>query len=442
MWIELDLAETPKLKKLEINGRLSFKNDAQALPSIKLQSFLIWVRAGELLIGTKDAPFEQAVTIEMLGETESETLTLGGTVKAGNKVLTSTGKVEMFGKPRFRMTRMVDSALPGATDIVVDETDLDWAVGDRIFLPPSTMNHTHSEYKTITAINAGTITLDTPLDYYHFGKAASTADIYNGVDIRNEVLLLTRNIVVRGEDKDGWPGHVLVTDFFEADGTMREGYMIADNVEFTYLSQKDVGRGAMRWEGAVGSENTVSTITNCAIHDGLDWGLSIKDSNNIEIKDTVFAGWRAIGFAMDKTRNVTFTGNLVGDVKARKIDFTGMTIDKEACITIGGYGNPKTGTTNHDSKIQNNIAAGCMFAGFVAPGYVECDGDNSNFKDNVAHSSSRYGLYAYANPVGTKNADCVEWSHFAGYKTQEACAVSYVPGTALQKAHHITCIDV
>ena len=28
MWIELDLAETPKLKKLEINGRLSFKNDA------------------------------------------------------------------------------------------------------------------------------------------------------------------------------------------------------------------------------------------------------------------------------------------------------------------------------------------------------------------------------------------------------------------------------
>ena len=353
----------------------------------------------------------------MLGETESETLTLGGIIKAGNKVLTSTGKVEIFGKPRFRMSRMLEVAQPGATEIKVDPTDLDWAVNDKIFIPPSTLNHTHSEYRTITAIDQGTITLDSPLDFYHYGTADSTGDTYNGIDIRNEVLLLTRNIVIRGEDRDGWPGHVLVTDFFESDGTMREGYMIADNVEFTYLSQKNVGRAAMRWEGAVGSENTVSTITNCAIHDGLDWGLSIKDSNNIEIKDTVFAGWRAIGVAIDKTRNVTFSGNFVGDVKARKIDFTGMTIDKESCVTIGGYGDPGKGTTNHDIKVQNNIAAGCVYAGFVAPAYVECGGDNSNFKDNVAHSSSRVGLYAYANPVGTKNEECIEWSHFAGYKT-------------------------
>jgi len=51
------------------------------------------------------------------------------------------------------------------------------------------------------------------------------------------------------------------------------------------------------------------------------------------------------------------------------------------------------------------------------------------------------GLYAYANPVGTKNAACVEFSHFSAYKTKEACLVSMIP-TKLQKAHHITCIDV
>ena len=57
MWIELDLKETPKLKKLTINGRLSVKSDKDKLPDIKLQSKLIWVRAGEFLVGTAEAPF-------------------------------------------------------------------------------------------------------------------------------------------------------------------------------------------------------------------------------------------------------------------------------------------------------------------------------------------------------------------------------------------------
>lgn len=93
MWIELDLAETPKLKKLEINGRLSVKVDKDNLPAIKLQSFLIWVRAGELLVGTAEAPFEQMFTVELLGETESETLQLDGLTKAGNKVIVSNNRI-------------------------------------------------------------------------------------------------------------------------------------------------------------------------------------------------------------------------------------------------------------------------------------------------------------------------------------------------------------
>lgn len=56
MWVELDLAETPKLARLEVNGRLSFKDHAD-LPKIHLKSYGIWVRAGEFLIGTKAKPF-------------------------------------------------------------------------------------------------------------------------------------------------------------------------------------------------------------------------------------------------------------------------------------------------------------------------------------------------------------------------------------------------
>ena len=440
MWVELDIAETPRLKKLEINGRLSFKDDS-SLPSVTLKSHGIWVRAGELLIGSATTPFSQTAIVETLGHTESDTLTLMGTVKAGNKVLVSSNRIEMYGKARHRMTRMTASADAGADTITVDATDLDWVVGDEIFLATSTINNTHSEYRTISAIDAGTITLDKPLAFYHYGAAASTATDYNGVDIRNEVILLTRNVKVRGEAADAWPGHVLVTDIIETDATMREGYLIADHVEFSNLSQKDVGKGGIRWEGALGSSSTYSKVSNCALHSGQDWGLSLIESNNIEVIDSAFVGWRAIGVRIDKTQNVTFTGNFVGDVKPRKIDFTGMTIDKEACVAYGSYMDNKKGVSNIGTKFSNNIAAGCAFAGFIAPGYYTCGDGGENFKNNIAHSSNMVGLYAYAAPTGTDNANCVEFSHFSAYKTQEACLVSFID-TKEQKAHHITCIDV
>lgn len=53
MNIILDVTETPILKKLEINGRLTFKNDM----AIHLRAKNIFVRAGELIVGTQEAPY-------------------------------------------------------------------------------------------------------------------------------------------------------------------------------------------------------------------------------------------------------------------------------------------------------------------------------------------------------------------------------------------------
>jgi len=43
-----------------------------------------------------------------------------------------------------------------------------------------------------------------PLDYYHYGKETNTAPDLNGLDVRGEVMLLTRNVVVSGEDVESW----------------------------------------------------------------------------------------------------------------------------------------------------------------------------------------------------------------------------------------------
>jgi len=52
----------------------------------------------------------------------------------------------------------------------------------------------------ITAIDTGTITLDSETEHYHYGAAESTAAKYNDiVDIRGEVVNLSRNVKIYGD---------------------------------------------------------------------------------------------------------------------------------------------------------------------------------------------------------------------------------------------------
>ena len=440
-WVELDLAETPKLNSLEINGRLTFRRDTVALPKIKLQSGRVFVRAGEFLIGAADAPFESEAEIELLGAADSETITLGGTIDGGNKILASTNMLEFYGKSRDRMSRLHADANAGDTTITV-EAGLDWAVGDDLFISSSTIQMDYGEYRKITAVDAGVITLDSALAHYHYGKAEATDALYNGVDIRTEVILLTRNILIKGEDNDGWGGQILATDMFEMTGEMREGSLIMDNVQVYNCSQKDTYRASIRFDGAIGSSNTTSIISNSTIHGGEDWGLSIISSNNIEIHNNAFVGFRGVGMRIDSSRNSTIIGNFIGDVRGRNIQFLGMTIDKEACVAYGSYEENDKGTATHDMIFESNIAAGCPYAGFVAPGH-DCDLTDAsrNFKNNVAHSVGGYGAYVYKNPASATQSKCFEASNFAAYKTSEPCAVSLVP-TLEHRASNFTCIDV
>ena len=46
--------------------------------------------------------------------------------------------------------------------------------------------------------------LDKELVHYHYGDSSSQELYYNGIDIRGEVVLLSRNILINGEDESGW----------------------------------------------------------------------------------------------------------------------------------------------------------------------------------------------------------------------------------------------
>ena len=133
-------------------------------------------------------------------------------------------------------------------------------------------------------------------------------------------------------------------------------------------------------------------MTNSVAHNGLGWAISVFRSNNVLISDSAFIGALAIGVHMDNVRNVKFTGNFVADVMPRKFLSLGIA-DLEACVAVCSY--MSDGSPCHDITVTNNIAAGCKFAAYIAPGH-DCDGNGSDrFKNNIGHSCKGAGAAVY-----------------------------------------------
>lgn len=117
-----DVGTSPVLKSVEVNGKLSFERGQSA----QLNTYSLWVRAGQVDIGTPDEPFDGDVEIVLHGNVESESqFVFTQSVPVGNKNLIVTGTLNMYGTPRARMTRLLDSAMPGQSTLLV-ATGLDY----------------------------------------------------------------------------------------------------------------------------------------------------------------------------------------------------------------------------------------------------------------------------------------------------------------------------
>jgi len=89
-----DIETSPVLQSLEVNGKLSFERGKPAL----LQSHSIWIRAGEVNVGTEDEPFDSTVEFRLHGNNESPSeFVFAPQIPVGNKNMIVTGKLNMFG---------------------------------------------------------------------------------------------------------------------------------------------------------------------------------------------------------------------------------------------------------------------------------------------------------------------------------------------------------
>jgi hypothetical protein len=248
----LDLAETPILTLVRVNGILRFKNDMD----ISFRAKHIFVRAGELLIGSNTTPYVHNATITLFGEKDSKAIVYDNAIEAGNKLIANVGKIRMYGKQRSHtLVRLTVPATRGSTAIFI-EPGMDLVAGDKIALLPTAYDNEASDEVTITEYDTttGQAKFTPILSYYHWGHHESTAADYNGADMRGEVIVLSRNIMITGEDIESWGAQIVTSDTAEVDTTgnitMRYGSTVLDSVELFKCSQIDTMKAALRFEGA------------------------------------------------------------------------------------------------------------------------------------------------------------------------------------------------
>lgn len=82
-----DIPESPILGYVEINGRLSFKNDTD----LNFRAKHILIRAGELVVGYKNKPFANKATITLVGKRSESAIAYDNSIEAGNKIIANVG---------------------------------------------------------------------------------------------------------------------------------------------------------------------------------------------------------------------------------------------------------------------------------------------------------------------------------------------------------------
>ena len=365
----LDIPETPLLRSLEINGRLTVNNSED---EYVLKSYLIWVRSGELIVGTEDEPFMGNVTFELYGDRSSLDVYFHEDMfEAGNKVIANTGKLRMYGKNvGTKWTRLAETAPAGQSYIILTDDPTDWAVNDELGIAPSARNYEERDFAIIQSIDGKNVTLQQPLQYTHFGAASINPEESSTIDIRTEVLHLTRNVKVQGSNVDRWGGHIVTAHNLDVGflagqlvPIFRKGHAIIDNVEFVNCSQYDTDKAAVRFSGLteLTTDDVKSSVTNSVVHNGLGIGIMVEGSEDVTVDNNVVFFQHMGGIWMKRSDDITITNNVVAGMGTRYWS-TNTALDEIAgYILCNGDQNCK------NLVLKNNIMAGFERAGFVLP---------------------------------------------------------------------------
>jgi len=260
----------PALRSVTINGTLSFAD------SKDLELTTEWVMVhGALEIGTEARPHTHKATITLTDNVKDEDMTgVGGTSDRSDRgIMMMGGTLSLHGNRTNAWTKLSKTADAGSISIEVLNA-AGWRAGDEIVLASTDFDPRQAERRTISAIRGNRITLDTKLDFMHFGK------ITFEVDERGEVGMLTRNIRIQASDdaeQSFVGGHVMA---------MGASKMFVEGVEFNRMGQNlTLARYPIHWHLIGDAQGQY--IRNAAIHDTYNRCVTVHGTNDLRVENNV-----------------------------------------------------------------------------------------------------------------------------------------------------------
>lgn len=266
--IVLDLSPPP-LATLIIKGTLIFDNQNLLLTT---QSILI--EGGKMEVGTPGGPYTHKAIITLIGPDKGDS-------EFGTKYIAVTkgGKLNLHGATSSTLswTELAKTAFKGDTTLHLKK-DVNWKTGDEIVLAGSGFHPAKSEKAVITNIHNNRVYLSNPLLYDH--EAKNISYLGNQLEMKTEVGLLSRNIVIQGDpssDYSGMGGHIQISD---------ESHAQIEGVEFRWMGQYGHSdRHPLQWNNTGNSKGDYARHNS--IYNSFNKGIVVKNARNIALEHNV-----------------------------------------------------------------------------------------------------------------------------------------------------------
>ncbi|KXZ49223.1 hypothetical protein GPECTOR_22g814 [Gonium pectorale] len=275
----------PKLYLLVLQGNLVFDD---TLSYLNLQADYILVSGGNFTIGSADKPYPGRANITLHGTPSSRDLPMYG----AKALAVRQGVVTFFGQPKVPHYTTLNSTVdPGATSITVNGV-VNWQVGDRIVIASSSFFANEVSEASITAVDTSStpgcsvLSLDTPTKYVHLGEIHSQPGVATPLDMRAEVAVLTRNILLTGDSSSAvsmFGAQVMVN----SPSGQAPALLRFDNVEVAQSGQAfHLGRYSIHWH-LMGDLAFQSWVRGCSIHHTYNRAAAVHGTHRVLLQNNV-----------------------------------------------------------------------------------------------------------------------------------------------------------
>lgn len=375
---------TAALGGLKINGVLTAATNADVAIT---SNYIVTMGGGRLQIGTAVAPFLRRATLTLTGNTVAEPPTLKG---LGNKVLgTMGGTLSLHGAPVVRSwTKLNADVTPGTRRLILAEAP-GWRAGDQVVVATSSLNQNEYSLGEIESIQGNVVTLRSGLRYGHLGSVRQSGGL--SFDVRTEVGLLSRNIVVQGDassltTKIG--GHAMfMNGMCPESGGMNcqcEGPRMAtvqlQNVEFRRMGQlNQTGRYPIHFHQMGATQNCY--VRDVTVRDTIQRGIVLHDVSGVRVEGNVI--FSVVGHNLVVETEITRGNRIAGNLalvnrQAVPLQTSQTFLDQNDRLPSNYW--LKSGA----NEVVGNVAAGSFNSGFIFDGI---NSDPIHFLNNVAHGA-------------------------------------------------------